>query len=289
MDLASALVHHHGLAHITTLHRDGVSSWAIRGALRTGEIERPRRGWVATPDTDPDLRAAVAAGGRLGCATAAAMRGLWMRHPPGLHLSIPRHSGHARPPEDAVVHWRGSNWSPRWSAVDPIEQIIADLPSCLPGEDALAAIESAIKARLITAHDARRTLTTTHRLDLAAELDGDSGSGIETLARIRLRRAGIPVRTQAEIGSMHVDLLIGERLAVECDGHGFHDDPAAQRRDHARDLRLIAAGYVVVRLDYRQIVRDWALSFAVIRSLVARGEHRWTAAHRRGGLVAVEV
>ena len=288
MDLASALLRHRGLAHVTTLRRDGVPSWAIRSALHTGEVERPRRGWVATPDTDPDLRAAVAAGGRLGCASAAAMRGLWMRTPPGLHLSIPRHSGHAWPPEDAVVHWRGSNWSAQWSAVDPIEQVVADLPSCLPGEDALATIESAVKARLITAHDARRALATTHRSDLAAELAGDSGSGIETLARIRLRRAGIPVRTQAQIGSMHVDLLVGERLVVECDGHGFHDDAAAQRRDHARDLRLIAAGYVVVRLDDRQVVHDWALSFAVIRSLVARGEHRWTATHRRSGLISVQ-
>ena len=49
----------------------------------------------------------------------------------------------------------------------------------------------------------------------------------------------------------------GQRVAVECDGHAFHDgDREAAERDKARDRRLIVAGWQVLRFTGRELVRD---------------------------------
>jgi hypothetical protein len=44
-----------------------------------------------------------------------------------------------------------------------------------------------------------------------------------------------------------------ERLIVELDGRAFHGTPAAFERDRARDRRLIAAGWRVIRVTWRQL------------------------------------
>ncbi len=47
-----------------------------------------------------------------------------------------------------------------------------------------------------------------------------------------------------------------ERLIVELDGRSFHDTAAAFERDRARDRRLHAAGWRIVRVTWRQLQRD---------------------------------
>ncbi len=47
-----------------------------------------------------------------------------------------------------------------------------------------------------------------------------------------------------------------QRLIVELDGHAFHRTPAAYERDRLRDRELHAVGLTVVRVTWRQLVRD---------------------------------
>lgn len=99
-------------------------------------------------------------------------------------------------------------------------------------------------------------------------------SGIETMARYRLRAKGIRVRTQHEIpGIGRVDLLIGTRLILEVDGCRYHVDPDRFERDRERDRLAAELGYLVVRLSYQQVVYEWERAEESIMSVIRRREH----------------
>lgn len=285
MKLLDALDRCDGIAHIETLRTLGIPPWVAGAAARDGLVTRPRRGWVATAAADPDLLAAVSAGGRIGCETQARRLGLWVLDATQLHLSMPRHSGHTRPPAGAVIHWRGAEWGSRHATVDPLETVLRDVADCLSLEAALCVLESALNRRLIGVAELERLLLETRRGPrLLPLLDPSAESGLETLVRCRLIRVGIVTRSQVQIeGIGRVDLLVGDRLVIECDGRAHHDDPLARARDRHRDLLLSARGYLVIRLDIAQIQGDWMLTHAVIRDLITRRQHLWSAAGLRSG------
>ncbi|MHA7985440.1 DUF559 domain-containing protein [Rathayibacter sp. CAU 1779] len=83
-----------------------------------------------------------------------------------------------------------------------------------------------------------------------------------------------------------VDLVIGDRLIIECDSAGYHDGYNSER-DYDRDLRLLERGFLVVRLKYRHIMYDWARVEQIILALVRSGQHLWSRGVRRGRLVAL--
>lgn len=84
-----------------------------------------------------------------------------------------------------------------------------------------------------------------------------SQSGTESLVRVRLRRRGIRVQTQfRRRGVGRVDLLIGDRMVIECDSDEFHSGDEAQERDYDRDLELIDGDFLVLRLRYRHVGRS---------------------------------
>ncbi|WP_344342725.1 endonuclease domain-containing protein [Agrococcus versicolor] len=113
----------------------------------------------------------------------------------------------------------------------------------------------------------QRVRTLLDRLD-------DAESGLESIVRLRLRALGVTVRAQVWIGTRRVDLLVGERLVVECDGAEHHGVWQAHEADRARDRALTALGFVVVRLTYRQILDDWPVVEQDLLAIIRRGEHR---------------
>ncbi len=142
----------------------------------------------------------------------------------------------------------------------------------------LVALDSALNLRLVT--DAQLTDAFESFPDRSRKLlsmtDPGSQSGLETLARHRLRRWGIHLRTQVVIeGIGRVDMVIGERLVLELDGFGFHAHEAAFEVDRHRDLALYERGYLVMRLSYHQVMTEWADAERVIRAMVRRGDHLW--------------
>jgi len=84
---------------------------------------------------------------------------------------------------------------------------------------------------------------------------------------LRARPEGLKFRRQFPIGSITTDFArLERRLIVEVDGdwHSFGDQP---RRDPARDAILRRAGFRVLRIAARDILRDMD---AVVRLIVAR-------------------
>ena len=57
-------------------------------------------------------------------------------------------------------------------------------------------------------------------------------------------------------------------LIVEVDGYEFHRGRASFEADRARDARLTALGYRVLRFTYRQVTHEDARVAAILRRLV---------------------
>jgi very-short-patch-repair endonuclease len=284
--LESALRQAGGVASVTSLLRLGVS----RGAVERGSIHRIRTGWVCLLDADPLVVRAVELGGRVGCESAARLLGWWSAgEETRLHVSLPRHSGRAigRTSDEVVVHWEAEPFY-RWRA--PIErpvEVARQLLQCAEYEDAVASIDSALNRRQLSLTEFSGIVDATSSLGSRAlsDIDGGSESGLETLARLRLRALNLRVRTQVAIAGVgRVDLVVGDRIVVETDGAMWHADAETFARDRARDLALMHRGYHVIRLTYAQVMFEWAAVELAIVAMVGRGEHLWTRGHRRAGL-----
>lgn len=79
-----------------------------------------------------------------------------------------------------------------------------------------------------------------------------------------LAAAALPApEVNVALNGLEVDFLWrSQRLVVEVDGHQFHGHRAAFERDRRRDQELLAAGYRVLRVTWRQLV-DEPIALAV--------------------------
>jgi len=90
------------------------------------------------------------------------------------------------------------------------------------------------------------------RLGLA---DARSGSLLETVLRLALREAGLPVECQVLVAGVgRVDLVVGGWLVVEVDGFEFHADRDSYRTDRRRGNLLVAGGFRLLRFSYEDVV-----------------------------------
>ena len=73
-----------------------------------------------------------------------------------------------------------------------------------------------------------------------------------------LRKSSLPVpKVNTWIGPYQVDLLWEEeRLVLEFNGFAFHTDRHSFERDRLRDAELQSRGYRVIRVTWRQLIRD---------------------------------
>lgn len=73
----------------------------------------------------------------------------------------------------------------------------------------------------------------------------------------------------AQVGGFELDFLwVEHRLIVETDGFRYHGSRAAFEADRAKDARLQALGYRVLRFTYRQVVETPAEVIARIREVM---------------------
>ncbi|MBS1882665.1 MAG: DUF559 domain-containing protein [Actinobacteria bacterium] len=99
-------------------------------------------------------------------------------------------------------------------------------------------------------------------------------------AGLPLPSVNAPVRTAER--TLEVDFLWErERFVVEADSRRHHGIEVAFDRDHRRDRELIAAGYRVLRVTWREVEKEAPAVFAAIRQEIT---HRRpiTGAARRG-------
>ncbi|WP_167136976.1 hypothetical protein [Diaminobutyricimonas sp. TR449] len=159
---------------------------------------------------------------------------------------------------------------------------------CLDDENAIAAMESAVHEGFLTPADVMRLATLAPRRlgDGIRRLEFASGSGNETIVRLRLQRAGFRVESQAHVPGMgHEDLLVEGCVGLDVDGRQWHgEDRFAIDRD--RDIHVEGLGRRALRIRTAHITDTWPHTLAVIERVVAdaRREQR-----RRQGRVLLTV
>ncbi|WP_019200682.1 endonuclease domain-containing protein [Tsukamurella sp. 1534] len=264
-----------GVVSRQMLLRCGVAAEEIDDAVRLRYLRVIRRGWYDAGGSDPRVVAAVRAGGVVACVTALGRRqGVWAVPDAGVHI---RRSIHYR---RGAVDTGCRGYRPlakALRAVDPIPEALACAARCAEAEQFVALCDSILRHRPgWTRSDIVPLLrgAPQRTVRLLDELDGRADSGVESLTRYRLRRAGIRVRTQVRVDGVGlVDMLAGERLIIECDGREHHLG-AQFGRDRWRDLVGVSEGYLVMRLTYRAVLYQWDEVYPFIAAVIRRRDHR---------------
>lgn len=263
----------------------GVQQAALARAVRGGELVRVRRGWYAVPDAAPDAVRAVVAGGRLTCEAALRLHGVWCLRNEGTHVALDPGARHAA----GIVFHSARARAPRGAdpAVDSVLEALERLARCAPRVAFVVAADSALQQGLVTRGQLDTVLGGTVRGDrLLAAINGGCESGTESIVRLALRRQRVRMRVQVKIpGVGRVDLVVGDRLVIECDGFEWHGTRRAFEEDRRRDLALATRGYLPVRLTYSRVLNDWPEVERELLMLVRRGEHRWASRHAALGHV----
>jgi very-short-patch-repair endonuclease len=260
-----------GVVSAAQLRAGGWSHSQIK-KLRALDWLPVRRGWYASPSANSHVVRAVAAGGALSCVSALRLRGVWVPDS-GLHIRYSERARRSRPGVRSCQPHRLD--PPILSAVDPIEIAVASAANCLNAEGLVIVLDSMLNKQIIEMADARSIVAASRfaRLNLAERCDPKSESGTETMVRLRLRAAGIHLRSQVVIpGVGRVDFLVGDRLIIEADSREHH--VSKYQVDRTRDRVATALGFLVIRLTYEDVVHRWDMVFGDIRSVIRRRAHR---------------
>jgi very-short-patch-repair endonuclease len=88
-----------------------------------------------------------------------------------------------------------------------------------------------------------------------------------------VRSAGLPAPlVNQRLHGHEVDFhWPGPRLVVEVDGYAFHSSRSSFERDRRRDAELIARGYRVIRVTWRQLTHEPETVVALLASALASG------------------
>lgn len=280
--LHAVLTAHDNVCTTRQLCAADVDEVEVARLVRAGELVRFRRGlyvggvqWRgATPETQAVLRARAMLLDRPGAAashaSAAALHGLPLYGTDTL-VDLVADTPRLRTRGGVRLHpWpEGVESAPvGGQPAVPVAVAIAQmsLGSSIP---ALVCLDRALheqavtKDAVLTAGEAlglvpRARARLNRLLDLA---DPGCESVGETRTRVMLVDLGLHVRSQVDIHDAEgfvgrVDFLVGERVVVEFDGmvkYGGADGRRALQAEKAREDRLRAAGYVVVRLVWSDL------------------------------------
>jgi very-short-patch-repair endonuclease len=180
------------------------------------------------------------------------------RSPAGVQL-------HGGLPEFAMTTpWIAGRMQAMWQAI-----------RCLDEENAIAALESAIRKRFLSKPEIAQisALAPVRLHDGISHLVDNSESGLETITRLRLLRAGFDVVGQAVVpGLGHQDRLINDAVALEIDGEEWHGRDQSQT-DRERDLHAARLGRHTIRLTSDHVLGNWPDTLTAIERAVADSQH----------------
>lgn len=260
------------------LRAEGVSDRSRSACLESGALISLGKGWYASPSSPADVTGPLSRGHRATCVTAAKLYGLWVPDAPEAHeVGLRRESTTS---EELVTRHRPiiRTW-PDDEPIMPLRTALLHAAHCLTPLDTAVLLESAIETWQLSAGDVAAILTELphSRRRALGRISAHAGSGSETKVRRHLERRGVRVREQVDIpGVGRVDMLIGERLIIECDSLKHHGSTSGFHEDRRRDRMSLKGGYLVLRLTWHDIWLTWDETAELLSDLVNRRIHRGT-------------
>lgn len=269
-----------GVASVRELCVTPAEQRELARAAQRGTLIRARRGVYALPELPRDVIRAARLGGRLTGESALEHHGLWVPpspRSPQLHIEVRVAITVADRHPSARIRWTRERTNPQFGFA-PLDAVLAVAAETLPLEQAVAVLDSALRRTALTpAELVVRAASWSPAARRAASLtDCRSESGTESALRVLLALAGIRAVPQPRLpisDHARADLLIGDRLLIECDSEEHHAAPTKRRADLARDSLLVSLGFVVLRFDYRRVFEHPDDVVAEVCAVVERGEH----------------
>jgi very-short-patch-repair endonuclease len=262
-----------------------ISHWARDGYLRQVLPRVYAVGHLAE-SVEAELMGAVlyaGPGAMLSHATALWWYDLLAARPTPIEVSTPRKCAsqpgvevHSRRRLEAVHHRR--------LPITTVTQALLDFASVARVETVVQALAEADYRRVLDAAALRRqrglgSATLKRALRRHAPELARTRSKLERAFHALCRHGDIPAyRVNAPLCGFTVDAFWPEfGVVVEPDGAQGHATPAQVAGDRRRDLRLRAAGFVVVRYSYDQVISEPELVLADLRAVLATAAARATS------------
>ncbi len=280
-----------GVVHRRQLVALGIGRGSIAHRLEVGSLHRvlPRVYAVghAGLTRRAMLMAALLLGGN-GCILSHASAAyLWGLTPTsGADVEVTVIGRHVRGVPGVHVHWTGELdrrevWLREGLPVTSPARTLIDRAGQVDDGETEAELAQARVLRLVSDRELESALcrhqTRAGVARLRRVLEDEGGrtvtrSKAERLLRGLLATAQLPMpEVNARLLGFEVDFLWrAQRLVVEFDGRQFHAHPAAFERDRRRDQVLLAAGYRVLRVTWRQLMDEpVALAVRIGQALAA--------------------
>jgi very-short-patch-repair endonuclease len=179
-----------------------------------------------------------------------------------------------RPGPPAVLHWSAIDPDDLAGRISSIVRTVVDCARILPFGEALAVADAALsngrlcRAELVEATKAMRGPGRPNAVEVAAAATGASDSFLESMLRAILMAAGVDgfePQLLVTRGRFRVRVDLGHRfcrIALEADGYAFHGSSKEFSADCPRYDELAAAGWLVLRFTYQQVVHapDWVVA-----------------------------
>ena len=255
---------------------------AVKAAVQRGEVERLARGIYGLPGLGADRLAAIAYDGVVSHLSAATAWDLpLLVRPEKPHITVPV-KRRPRPGRPVVMHWAAVSSAERLSRLTSLPRTVVDCARILPFGEALAVADAALSRGRLTHEElqaaaiALRGPGRPNAVQVAAAASGCSESFLESILRSLLITAGIDgfePQVVVDTDGFRVRVDLGHRparIALEAEGYEFHGSAGDFAADCRRYDDLVAAGWLVLRFTYQQVIGDPQWVVATVRSALAQ-------------------
>lgn len=266
----------------TDLRRRGLTRSQVDALIADGTLVHLGNTWLGTEATPAWLRPVLRGGLRLTCVDSLALAGVQVPLTQGVHV-VGRRGARLRLPTGAVAHLGVRTW-PDTEPAMPLRLALVHASRCLPPRDLGITLDSVTHLALLGSGEIEefvRTLPGRTRRAIGT-VEPRAESATESRVIRDIRQHGVQVRPQWMVpGVGRTDMLVGERLIIECDSVAHHTALPRYAADRRRDRLLVGLGYVVVRLTWEDVMLRWPETWEYLLALLRRGVHRAPRGRRR--------